>query len=109
MKIEPLLKRVFTILGYVIFTCQPLLAADLSWSEATSGNDKISAWLRTIILAVMACFVMVSIILGSLAFKQLAADGNWKDFWSKIAGAIGMFVTPIAIYWIVSKSTNAPG
>jgi hypothetical protein len=83
----------------------PALAQQqLSWSQATNGSDAISNWLRTIILAVMACFIMASIIVGALAFKALASDGNWKDFWSKIAGAIGMFVTPVAIYWVAGKS-----
>jgi hypothetical protein len=50
---------------------------------------------------IMGIFAMVAVILGSLAFKQLSADGNWKDFWSKIAGAIGMFVVPIAVWWAI--------
>ena len=78
----------------------------LTWSDAMSETSGISKWLHTILLAIMACFIMVSIILGSLAFKQLSADGDWKSFWSKIAGAIGMFVTPIAIYWIAGKSNG---
>jgi hypothetical protein len=76
----------------------------LNWTEATGSGDKISEWIRKIMVAIMAIFVMSAIIMGSLAFKQLAADGNWKDFWSKIAGAMGMFVTPIAVYWLVSPT-----
>lgn len=76
---------------------------NIKWSEALTSTDSVSTWIRGVVVAVMAIFIMVSLILGSLAFKQLAADGNWKDFWSKIAGSVGMFVTPIAIYWLVSK------
>lgn len=71
----------------------------LKWSDAMSKGGDVGDWVQNIIYAVMAIFIMSSIIMGSLAFKQLAADGNWKDFWSKIAGAVGMFVTPIAVYW----------
>jgi hypothetical protein len=77
---------------------QLAMAQELSWSS-TEGAD-ITGWFNTIIQVIMAVFVMTAIVMGSLAFKQLAADGNWKDFWSKIAGAMGMFVVPIAIYWI---------
>jgi hypothetical protein len=76
---------------------------NIKWSEALTSGDSVSVWIRGVVVVVMAIFIMVSLILGSLAFKQLAADGNWKDFWSKIAGSVGMFVTPIAIYWLVSK------
>lgn len=72
-------------------------AKQLNWS---GGNSDIEGWFNTILLVIMGVFVMTACIMGSLAFKQLAADGNWKDFWSKIAGAIGMFVVPIAIYWV---------
>lgn len=78
-------------------------AEEIKWSDALDSGDEVSSWIRGVVVAVMSIFIMVSLILGSLAFKQLAADGNWKDFWSKIAGSIGMFVVPIAIYWLVSK------
>jgi hypothetical protein len=80
----------------------PGAGSALSWGEALGGND-ISNWMRGVILGIMAIFIMVSIILGSLAFKQLAADGNWKEFWSKIAGAVGMFVVPIAVNYLLAK------
>ena len=76
----------------------------LSWSNAFGDEGgAVGKWIKGVVYMVMAVFIMVSIILGSLAFKQLAADGNWKEFWSKIAGAIGMFVTPIAVAWLVTK------
>lgn len=74
---------------------------EIKWSEALSSSDNVSVWIRKGIVIIMSIFIMVALILGSLAFKQLAADGNWKDFWSKIAGAIGMFVVPVAVYWFV--------
>jgi preprotein translocase subunit SecG len=78
---------------------------DLNWAEAgsRSGGDDVTSWIRKVMVVIMAIFIMVSIVLGSLAFKQLAADGNWKDFWSKIAGAIGMFIVPVVVYWLVAQ------
>lgn len=78
-------------------------SGELKWSDALSSTDDVSVWIRVVIVAVMAIFIMIAIILGSLAFKQLAADGNWKEFWSKIAGAIGMFVVPVGVYWLVGR------
>lgn len=102
MKINSFLKTIYSAFIVAIVTVSAhAQSGDLSWSEATDSNDDISVWIRQIMVAVMAIFVMAAIIMGSLAFKQLAADGNWKDFWSKIAGAVGMFVTPVAIYWAV--------
>lgn len=79
----------------------------LTWNGALSSDDPVSKFIRTAVVGVMAIFVMISIILGALAFKQLANDGNWKDFWSKIAGSVGMFVVPILIYWLVGQGTPA--
>ena len=79
-------------------------ATQLKWKDAMSKGGNVGNWVRTMIYAVMAIFIMSAIVMGSLAFKQLAADGNWKDFWSKIAGAIGMFVTPIAVYWAMVQT-----
>jgi hypothetical protein len=95
------LKQTITSAFMVALTTAMVNAAGtgLTWNDALSSNDDVSKWVRTLIIAVMAIFVMAAIIMGSLAFKQLASDGNWKDFWSKIAGAVGMFVTPIAVYW----------
>lgn len=78
-------------------------STNLKWSDAMSKGGDVGDWVQKIIYAIMAIFIMSSIIMGSLAFKQLAADGNWKDFWSKIAGAVGMFVTPIAVYWALAQ------
>ncbi len=105
MKTKSFLKTIYSafVVGLATATAQAQ-GTDLSWSEATGSGDDVSAWIRQIMVAVMAIFVMAAIIMGSLAFKQLAADGNWKDFWSKIAGAVGMFVTPVAIYWAVGLS-----
>jgi hypothetical protein len=90
-------------LAALAFLCAPeVFAADLSWSSAKNNGGDIGAWVNKIMLVLMSIFIMVSIVLGSLAFKQLAADGNWKDFWSKIAGAIGMFVVPIAVYYLIT-------
>ena len=95
------LKQTITSAFMVALTTTMVNAAteELKWSAALSQDDAVSKCFRVLILAVMSIFVMAAIIMGSLAFKQLASDGNWKDFWSKIAGAIGMFVTPIAVYW----------
>ncbi len=76
---------------------------ELKWTDAMSKGGDVGNWVQTMIYAIMAIFIMSAIIMGSLAFKQLAADGNWKDFWSKIAGAVGMFVTPIAVYWALAQ------
>ena len=80
-------------------------ANKLQWTN--SSPSKIEDWFNTILLVIMAVFTMTACVMGALTFKQLGADGNWKDFWSKIAGCAGMFVVPIAIYWIRSKSTVA--
>ncbi len=102
MKTNSFLKTIYSAFVVAIATASAQAqSGDLSWSEATGSTDDVSTWIRQIMVAVMAIFVMAAIIMGSLAFKQLAADGNWKDFWSKIAGAVGMFVTPVAIYWAV--------
>jgi hypothetical protein len=102
MKTKSFLQTIYAaFLGAVMIVPAQAQGGDLSWSEATGSSDDVSTWIRQIMVAVMAIFVMAAIIMGSLAFKQLAADGNWKDFWSKIAGAVGMFVTPVAIYWAV--------
>jgi|LakMenEpi03Aug12_release.lakeMendotaPanAssembly.Ray.scaffolds.fasta_scaffold1942535_2 hypothetical protein len=76
---------------------------EMKWSTAMTKGGDVGSWVQTMIYAIMAIFIMSAIIMGSLAFKQLAADGNWKDFWSKIAGAVGMFVTPIAVYWALEQ------
>jgi hypothetical protein len=100
--------RIKTLLATVVglgLTLLPSLAmagTKLKWSDAMKKGGDAGDWVQNIIYAVMAIFIMSSIIMGSLAFKQLAADGNWKDFWSKIAGAVGMFVTPIAVYWALA-------
>lgn len=103
MRTNSFLKTIYSAFIVALVTVSAR-AEDLSWSEATGSSDDVSTWIRQIMVAVMAIFVMAAIIMGSLAFKQLAADGNWKDFWSKIAGAVGMFVTPVAIYWAVGLS-----
>ena len=74
----------------------------LSWTGAKTSS--IATWFNTILLVIMAVFTMTACVMGALTFKQLGADGNWKDFWSKIAGCAGMFVVPIAIYWIRDNS-----
>jgi len=91
-------------LAALAFLCAPevFAASNLTWSSAKNNNSDIADWVNKIMLVLMSIFIMVSIVLGSLAFKQLAADGNWKDFWSKIAGAIGMFVVPIAVYYLIT-------
>lgn len=92
-----------TQLAIFCSTIMPALATSgqLSWK---GGGSTIETWFNTILLVIMGVFVMTACIMGSLAFKQLAFDGNWKDFWSKIAGAVGMFIVPIAIYWVKDQS-----
>lgn len=90
-------------ISIIAFSIMPNLAhaSKLTWS---GGSGPVEDWFNTILLVLMGVFVMTACIMGSLAFKQLAADGNWKDFWSKIAGAIGMFVVPTVIYWVKTES-----
>ena len=104
MKTNTIRTLVFSILGFATLKMTALAQSGnkLEWSTAMKSGGEVGQWVGTVIYAVMAIFIMSAIIMGSLAFKQLAADGNWKDFWSKIAGAVGMFVTPIAVYWAVS-------
>ena len=80
--------------------------ADLTWTTAKTKSGVVGNWIRNVMMVIMAIFIMVSIVLGSLAFKQLAADGNWKDFWSKIAGAIGMFIVPVVVYYLVGTGND---
>lgn len=101
MKTNTIKTTVLGILGFVSLKMSALSQNQLEWSQAMNKGGDVGAWVSTVIYAVMAIFIMSAIIMGSLAFKQLAADGNWKDFWSKIAGAVGMFVTPIAVYWAI--------
>ena len=82
-------------------------ANQLKWTGADE-NSGITKWFNTILLVIMAVFTMTACVMGALTFKQLGADGNWKDFWSKIAGCAGMFVVPIAIYWIRDNSKVLP-
>ena len=79
---------------------------DLTWTTAKGKSGVVGTWMNNVMMVIMAIFIMVSIVLGSLAFKQLAADGNWKDFWSKIAGAIGMFIVPIVVYYLVGSDNS---
>lgn len=95
--------NILTASSLIALSQSAAIAQELSWSEALSGGgegDEITDWINKVALVIMAVFIMISIIMGSLAFKQLASDGNWKDFWSKIAGSIGMFVTPLVIYYL---------
>jgi len=98
--------KAYSFLFSLVVMLMPMYArADrLMWSTDGGDGDKIHTWFNTILTVIMAIFVMTSIVMGSLAFKQLASDGNWRDFWSKIAGAIGMFVVPVAIYWVVDNT-----
>jgi hypothetical protein len=93
-----------TVVGFGLTVLPDMAYAGtkLKWDQAMKEGGDVGNWVQKVIYAVMAIFIMSAIIMGSLAFKQLAADGNWKDFWSKIAGAVGMFVTPIAVYWALS-------
>jgi hypothetical protein len=71
--------------------------APLTWEDNNGGD--IGTWMFKAMNAVMYIFMMSGTVLGAMAFKQLSADGNWKDFWSKLAGAAGMFSTPIMVQW----------
>jgi uncharacterized membrane protein len=98
LKAQPKNLFIWAVTALLLLAPQLAMAqVELTW---TNESSDITNWFNTIIQVIMAVFVMTAIVMGSLAFKQLAADGNWKDFWSKIAGAMGMFVVPIAIYWI---------
>jgi hypothetical protein len=97
-------KKFSLLLGTAALMSPAYLAAqtgNLKWSAVKDDNSDVTSWIRRVMVVIMAIFIMVSIVLGSLAFKQLAADGNWKDFWSKIAGAIGMFIVPVVVYYLV--------
>ena len=97
-------KKISLLLGTAALMTPTYLAAqtgNLQWSAVKDDNSDVTKWIRKVMVVIMAIFIMVSIVLGSLAFKQLAADGNWKDFWSKIAGAIGMFIVPVIVYYLV--------
>lgn len=102
------LKTLLTVASVSVLSAASSFAAaargtELKWTDAMRKGGDVGNWVQTMIYAIMAIFIMSAIIMGSLAFKQLAADGNWKDFWSKIAGAVGMFVTPIAVYWALAQ------
>lgn len=100
MKTNTMKLALLCLFGLTIITFTSFgQGTELKWNDAMNKGGDVATWVSTVIYAVMAIFIMSAIIMGSLAFKQLAADGNWKDFWSKIAGAVGMFVTPIAVYW----------
>ena len=90
-----------TFTAYALTILPTLAANELSWTDSSASSNDVTGWIKKVMMVIMAIFIMVAIVTGSLAFKQLAADGNWKDFWSKIAGSIGMFVVPVVVYYLV--------
>jgi hypothetical protein len=97
--------------AFVLFAVCPQAHAEvsqLSWSDANSSASPMT-FVTSITKVIMGVFVLISIIMGSLAFKQLAADGNWKDFWSKIAGSIGMFIVPVVVFYLTKTNANGGG
>ena len=79
--------------------------AQLTWQSANT-TGVVGSWFTLIMRVLLAVFIMSSIVLTVLAFKGLAADGQWKEFWSKIIGAVGIFSVPIIIYWLVGGATG---
>lgn len=69
---------------------------------ATQENGGIGAFFESVTKVLMYVMAVVSIVITVLAFKGLAGQGDWRSFWNKIAGAIGMFAVPAIMNWLLT-------
>jgi hypothetical protein len=80
-------------------------AESLTWTQNQNANTQVQTWFSGVMNALLYVFIFGAIVIAVLAFKGLAADGRWQEFWSKIIGAVGIFAVPVIIKWLVSSQT----
>lgn len=74
-----------------------------SWktsSQAGQGGE-VGNFFRQVTQVLLYVCAVASVIIIVLAFKGLAGQGDWRTFWNKIAGGIGIFAVPTIINWLI--------
>lgn len=74
-----------------------------TFSDAMNQDTgDIGSFFGSVTKVMMYVMAVVSVVITVLAFKGLAGQGDWRAFWNKIAGAIGMFAVPAIMNWLIT-------
>ena len=76
------------------------------WGDAEAGQDTdLGEFVSVIVNIVMYVFAAVSIILAGMTSYGLFQSGDWRAFWSKIAGCAMLFAIPFVIKTFITANS----
>lgn len=96
-------KKAAFLLGTMFLLSMSAHGQEITWDEASGSQNTVTTFFRNITMVLMYVMAVVSIVITVLAFKGLAGQGDWRTFWNKIAGAVGMFAVPTIINFLLSQ------
>jgi type IV secretory pathway VirB2 component (pilin) len=99
------------VVQFLFFTCMIFLglnsgafaAGDLPGFGGQSGATEVNTFFTNVTTVLLYICAFVALIIIILAFKGLAGQGDWRTFWNKIAGGIGIFVVPALVRYLVTQ------
>lgn len=99
---------IITAVAAILFNMDTAFAQEVSnWGDAAKANTTpIGKFVKSVTSVIMVVFALISVIIAGLAFKGLSGSGDWRTFWNKIAGSIGLFTVPFIINSLLDAGKN---